>query len=119
MTAAKVITTPWGDEVWAVRDFRDSRPQVLTHSGTVISQEASFALRLVERWGVMPIENAGEDTAGRATARLMDERAIADRACDIAEETFAAFRRRGWEVDMPGIEEMQDALAAAGKDNKL
>jgi len=118
MTAAKVTTTPWGDEVWAVRDFRDNRPQVLTHSGTVISQEASFALKLVERWGVMPMDVAGEDSAGRAKTSLMDEKDIARRACGIAEATFAEFRRRGWEIPMPGIEEMQDALAAAGKDNK-
>jgi len=118
MTAAKVITTPWGDEVWAVRDFRDSRPQVLTHSGTVISQEASFALRLVERWGVMPQVRGREDSAGRAGADLMDEKAIAVRACKIAEETFAAIRRRGWEIPMPGFDEMQTALNAAKEDNK-
>jgi hypothetical protein len=118
MTATKVIDTPWGDEVWAVRDFKDSRPQVLTHAGTVISKEASFALRLVERWGTMQIETAGEDTSGRAKAVLMDEKDIANRACDIAEETFAAIRQRGWEVAIPGIDEMQDALAAAGKDSK-
>ena len=76
------------------------------------TQEGSFALQLVERFGLIAGQPDGEDTAGRAKARMLTPVETVARAFDLAAESFRVMRERGMLVQLPDLNEInaeQDA----------
>jgi hypothetical protein len=64
--------------------------------------ESIFAMRLIEK--LAPVaEGSG----------VMPTNVVVPLACEYAEQAFAAFRERGWMIEVPSMEELTAALKAA------
>ena len=97
-----------------VHDYGDKKV-VMFHT-EMPNSEGTFAMQLVERFGMVAGEWDGEDTAGRAKARLMTPAETVARAFAIAAESFRVMRERGMLVPLPDLNEInagQDAARAA------
>jgi len=62
---------------------------------------AQFAMVLIERWGMVQGESDGEDSAGRAKIKLMNEQDVVARACKTAQIAFEQFAAKDWLFDVP------------------
>jgi hypothetical protein len=62
---------------------------------------AQFAMVLIERWGMVQGESDGEDSAGRAKIKLMNEQDVVARACKTAQIAFEQFALKDWLLDVP------------------
>ncbi len=87
-------------------------PSMVIHRGELPVDEASFAMAILERWAMVQGQMDGEDSAGRAKLKLMPIDEAVQRACDISEGAYAAFRARGWMLDVPSLNELEDEIEA-------
>ena len=85
---------------------KNSAKRVVVHDNEFHNFEARLAVNLIERWGMVSCQDAGEDTAGRAKIQELTPPQVVERACDIAALAAAAFRDRGWIVKGPDISEI-------------
>lgn len=76
--------------------------------------EARLSAALVERWGIVAAEQDGEDSTGRAKLRRMTPVEVVTAACDTAGLLVAEFRKRGWMIQLPTLEEAR-AMREEGK----
>lgn len=60
-----------------------------------------IAERLCSHIAMIAAVNNGEDSAGRAVARLLTPGEVAQRACNIAENLVSEFEERRWLVEVP------------------
>ncbi len=81
------------------------------------NHQASFAMQCVERWAMVAAESNGEDSSGRQKMRRMSPDELAEHACATAEALFAEFTRRGWRVELPSHEDIEEALRDAEDKN--
>lgn len=93
-------------EIKILRQYEDS-PRPVVHETEHPSFEARLAVTLLEKWGMIAAEPDGEDSAGRAKLRLSTPQELAARACNVASETTAEIRKRGWFVPIPTWAEME------------
>lgn len=91
--------------------------QSLTHYKTQPDPRAEFAQRLIERWGLVVSEDGGEDSQGRAKMRRSTPEEIVKAACDTAEKAIDEFEKRGWIIDIPSIEELDNTIKEAEDTN--
>ena len=91
-------------------------PSLVVHRGELPTDEASFAMAILERWAMVQGQTDGEDSAGRARLKLMPVDEAVQRACDISESAYAAFRVRGWMLDVPSLNELEEHIEA--RENK-
>jgi len=77
------------------------RPSIVIHDREAPSFEGRLVLSLLEKWGMVAGEIDGEDSAGRSKLRLPTPQELAARACNVAAETVAEMRKRGWLVQVP------------------
>lgn len=68
------------------------------------NHRATFAIEMMVRIALASGETSGEDSAGRAKLELMSAKEVVQRACDIADNAFSEFEKRGWLIDVPGPE---------------
>ncbi len=83
---------------------------------------ASFAMELLEKWGLVAAMPDGEDSSGRAKMRLPTTQELVTRSFDIAEAAMAEARTRGMMVDLPDlnqINEKWDAVQQAKIEKRL
>lgn len=76
---------------------------------------ASFAMVLIEKWGMVAAIDDGEDSAGRAKIRLATPAEVVDRAAEVASLAMTEFEARGWISHLPTIEAMQREIAERSK----
>lgn len=96
-------------EIRVKRQYGDS-PQLVCHEREHPNFEARLAIDLLERWGLVAGEEAGEDSAGRAKIRSLTPPEAVIRACDMAEEMTKEIRNRGWFVAVPSWDEMEEQV---------
>jgi hypothetical protein len=63
--------------------------------------EASLAINLIERWGLVAAKPDGEDSAGRAKLELLTPEELVNRACDTADLVLKECEARGWMLPIP------------------
>jgi hypothetical protein len=93
-------------EIKILRQYGDV-PRPVVHEREHPNFEARLAVNLLEKWGMVAAEPDGEDSAGRAKLRLSTPQELAVRACNVASETAAEIRKRGWFVSVPTWAEME------------
>ncbi len=87
------------------------KPTVTVQAGEHLQFEARLATQLIERWGMVMGKPGGEDSAGRAKIDIMPVDELVTRACDAAQQAAAAFRVRGWVLELPSFEEAAEVSA--------
>jgi hypothetical protein len=83
-----------------VSQYEDT-PRIAIHEPEHPNFEARLAINLLERWGLVAAESDGEDASGRAKLRLSTPEELSKRACDVAAQTTAELRKRGWILELP------------------
>lgn len=73
----------------------DKYGQVHHNETAVTNFVAATAAEMVNRWGMVAAEPAGEDSAGRAKLRLATPAELVDRAVRVAELLFDELVKRG------------------------
>lgn len=81
------------------------------------TEEARFAMALVERWGLVVGEPDGEDSAGRSKLRALTSEELADKACDASQALYTKMDSLGWFFDIPDQEEIRD-MRKSDEDDK-
>ena len=104
-------------EIVATRGSGYNEPRMIIHHRHVPNGRAAFAMQMMERWAPVAGDTDGEDTAGRQKGRRMTAKEITAHCCDVAEEAFAEFERRGWFFAVPSWEEMRDAARKESERN--
>ncbi len=79
----------------------DIKEQPVLYSSEMPEPEATFAMQMLERWGMVAAMDDGEDSAGRQKIRVATPEELVWRACTVAEVAFAEFDRRGWMLKLP------------------
>lgn len=92
--------------------------KIAQHPRVAIGPEANFALACIERWAMVAAELDGEDSAGRAKLRRMSPDEVVAHACDCAAKAFAAFKDRGWVIDVPSMAELAEAVKDQENNNE-
>jgi hypothetical protein len=109
--SVKVTETP-EVEIFAEEDFdRGKNYRALARNS--YSNRATFALKCVERWAMVAAEADGEDSAGRAKLRRMTPGELTQQACDTSAALFDEFEKRGWVIEYPSHEKIEDFLRDA------
>lgn len=103
-------------EIVGREGFRDTR--VVVHEREQMTLKARLAVQMVERWGLVAAVPDGEDGAGRQKMRVPTPAELVGQACSVASALVDEFRRSGWMVEVPGIEEMERAAAEHRKQNR-
>jgi hypothetical protein len=85
---------------------KNSETEMVFHYSEVPDQIASFAMNLMERWGMVSAEPDGEDSAGRSKLRLSTPQEVVSRACQVSQLAFQEFADRGWLAKAPTTEEL-------------
>lgn len=105
-----LVSTPSGEFI-ATDEYRSNRQiNGFVHARKLTLPRAEFALKLVERWGMVMAEVDGEDSAGRAKLRTLTADEVVSRAVAAADAVYAEIERRGWMVDLPSYADVQSAL---------
>ena len=91
-------------------------PSLVVHRREQPTDEARFAMAILERWAMVQGQTDGEDSAGRSKLKLMPVDEAVRRACDISDGAYAAFRERGWMLDIPSLNELEEEIEA--RENK-
>jgi len=68
----------------------------IVHNELVAGPIADFAMELMRHLAIVSGIEDGEDSSGRAKARLATPQEVVDRACEIAALSFDQFSDRGW-----------------------
>jgi hypothetical protein len=95
--------------------------KVFLHFLQAPNQEATFALQMLERFGLIAGRDDGEDTTGRAKAQLLSVAETVARAFDLSAEAFRVMRERAMLVDLPDpniINAENDAKRAAKRERE-
>ncbi len=58
-------------EVNIRRKFSNSKNELVVHNTEMPSPEGNTAMVFIERWGMVMVDDAGEDASGRQKSRLM------------------------------------------------
>ena len=86
------------------------------HFLTIPNQEATFALQMLERFGLIAGRDNGEDSTGRAKGELLPVAETVDRAFALSKGAFRHMREAGMLIEMPDpntINAAQDAKRAS------
>lgn len=83
-------------EIMAHVGYGDPQTRILIHQRLQPDPRATFAMALLERWGMVTASPDGEDSAGRQKIRSRDADETVKLACEISDRAFAAFADRGW-----------------------
>lgn len=70
--------------------------------------EGKLALDFITRWGMVASVEDGVDQTGRAKFRLLTPSEVVERAFDTADIAATCLRERGWMVDLPDLEEVNN-----------
>ena len=81
------------------RNYADKTCKI--HHAAIPNQEASFALKLIERFGTIEGRVDGEDSAGRQKLRMAKAAEVVGTAFELAELAFREIDRRAWLIDCP------------------
>ena len=113
---AKVFETP-ELEIFAVDAGYDRHAHFAAMARHVSTIQANFAMQCVERWAMVAGVPDGEDSAGRQILRRMTPAELTDHACATTDVLFAEFTKRGWRVELPAHEKIEDVLRDAEDSN--
>lgn len=80
----------------------------MDHKKEMPKLEASIAIELVNKWGMVAGKPDGEDSSGRAKLALLSPAEVVDRAVQTSEMLVNEFRRLGWLDKMPSAEELYE-----------
>lgn len=80
--------------------------EVSTYVTELPTSEASFAMQLIERWGLVAAMPDGEDSSGRAKLRLPTTDELVNRAFDIATKAYEVAKQRGLMLNVPDLNEI-------------
>lgn len=84
------------------------RKEVQLYETEMPSAEARFALEILSKVAIAVVTDAGEDAAGRQRMAPMPPDELVDRAFRIADYAFQEARRRGWMVQLPDLNEINE-----------
>jgi len=70
-------------------------------AGQIYDPRADWAREMANHWGMVAGIQDGEDSQGRAKARLTTPEEVVDRACACAHLLWEQFNDRGWVIDIP------------------
>ena len=96
-------------------DLELKQPALMLHENEHLELKAKVALSMLEKWGMVAAEPDGEDSAGRAKLKLPSADDLAKRACDVTDEAFTEFEKRGWVLKLPTMSEMKEKYAEKEK----
>ena len=99
-------------EIVVSDDYNIRNPKIVIHDTEIPNFEARVATSLVERWGMVAADDNGEDSTGRAKARLQTPEELVERACETSQRLAAAFRERKWFVSAPTWAEVKEKAKA-------
>lgn len=94
------------------------KKQVVVYTTTSLDEPARLAGVLIEKWALVAAAPDGEDSAGRAKARLLTPEELVDRAIAVSERFYEVMRARGHLVDLPDLNEINEAYDDAKHETK-
>jgi hypothetical protein len=101
-------------EIYAYRErgFGDSSEyaRCVIHQLEHPTQEARFAMCMIERWAMVQCQSGGEDSAGRHKLELMPVDDVVERGIEIAELAFQRFRTLKWLDPVPTLAELSEEI---------
>lgn len=110
---------PIKSEIQAHHDYSGLRePSLIKYQRHYLeapTEEARFAMTIMERWAMVSSQEDGEDSAGRQKLKLLSEEDIVKRACNISSMAFDAFRRLDWLTPVPTLEELEADIQSRKK----
>jgi hypothetical protein len=113
LTSVVAFAAPWSYEMTitakVVDRYRNDRRDFVIHDDEIHTAEARLAVTILGTIALAAAEPDGEDGMGRQKLKLLTPEAAAQRACDLAAQMFAEFRKRGWIVKGPSAEEYFDS----------
>ncbi len=91
-----------------VRVSEDSmwEKKITPYCTRIPTQEASFALSMIERFGLVSGKDGGEDSGGRHHIALMEPEAVVERAFKIAALSFRHMESAGLFVQLPDLNQV-------------
>ena len=98
-------------ELYFSRDEdRHNRPHMMVHARQMPSRRAEFAMRMMEKFGLLLGEEVGEDSGGRQKCRRLSAKECASLACDTSDKLFNEMEAREWFTVVPSLEEMEETI---------
>lgn len=85
-------------------------PRVTTHYLSTPNRRADFAMRMMEKFGLLLGEDAGEDSAGRQKGRRLTPKECAVLACETSDHLFNEMESRDWFTEIPSMEKMEQII---------
>lgn len=79
------------------------RDEILIAQSEVPQPQGDYALELMKHFATVAATPDGEDSSGRAKARLQTPEEVVQRACDIADLAFKELAKRDWILELPEI----------------
>src|SRR4051812_7981894 len=95
-------------EIKVYPQYSSKRPEVVFHSTEAPTEEARMAMVFCEKWGMVSGDSDGEDSAGRQKFKLSSVEDVVSRATTMATTLFDEFRKRGWLLKVPTLEEAEE-----------
>lgn len=75
--------------------------EVNVYRKRAFGSEASIAVEMLQRWGMVAGIEDGEDSQGRQKVHLLTPEELVTRACETAALAIQEFERRGWAITLP------------------
>ena len=72
----------------------------------VPDMKATFAMILLERWGMVSATDGGEDSAGRAKLTKLSPNEVVTYATDVSAAAFKKFGEKGWLLKNPDLKKL-------------
>lgn len=94
-------------EVIVKERFKETKA-IAVHDLKMPDLRARFAMEVLERLALIAGEDNGEDTAGRQKVRRSLPNELVSFACDLADKSFTEFEKRGWLLNIPCYEDIQE-----------
>lgn len=87
-----------------------NRPAVRVHWRQMPNRRADFAMRMMEKFGLLLADAAGEDSAGRQKGRRLSPKECAELAVETSDHLFNEMETRGWFTELPSLDEIEDII---------
>jgi hypothetical protein len=88
----------------------DGLPRCVVHQLEQPTQQARFAMTIIERWAMVASKDDGEDSVGRHKLALMPVDEVIGRACQMAQGAFEEFRNREWLDPVPTLAKLDEEI---------
>lgn len=99
-------------------ELESKTPTTMIHDTEHLTNKARAVLSLLEKWGMVQAQDAGEDSAGRAKVSLMPVDETVKRAIEMVDCAFTEMEKRDWIFHLPEFAEIQAMAGTKAEDSE-